>query len=79
MARSKNADDDLEVIRNGSQLWKVRSYSKWYHRKFYIDRDEGHLRYEPSHKNHCFAGEPDFSEYKYPGRAARRAANNETP
>lgn len=61
VARCQNADDDLAVVHNGTQLWKVRSFSKWFHRKYFVDRDDGVLKYEPSHKHHCMS-EPKYSK-----------------
>ncbi|XP_034242163.1 1-phosphatidylinositol 4,5-bisphosphate phosphodiesterase delta-4-like [Thrips palmi] len=59
VARSQDVEDDLAVVQVGSKLWKVRSFSKWYHRKYYLDRDNGVLKYEPSHKHHCVS-EPRY-------------------
>ncbi|XP_052126651.1 1-phosphatidylinositol 4,5-bisphosphate phosphodiesterase zeta-1 [Frankliniella occidentalis] len=61
VARAQTAEDDLEVIHNGTQMWKVRSFSKWYHRKYFVDSSDGMLKYEPTHKNQCF-NEPRFIE-----------------
>lgn len=55
MARAQ----DMDALIAGSQLWKVRSFSKWYRRKYYMDDVSGKLKYEPSHKNNCVA-EPRF-------------------
>lgn len=62
VARSQNAEDDLAVVHRGTQMWKVRSFSKWFPRKYYVDSEDGKLKYEPSHKNNCIAN-PRYSEY----------------
>lgn len=53
-SRSKTVEDILETLKNGTVLWKVRSLSKWYHRKYILDHKNGTLRYEPSHKPPCY-------------------------
>lgn len=53
-SRSKTVEDILETLKNGTVLWKVRSFSKWYRRKYILDHKNGTLRYEPSHKLPCY-------------------------
>ncbi|KAK7871352.1 hypothetical protein R5R35_006064 [Gryllus longicercus] len=51
--RSKTVEQILEILKKGTQLWKVRSFTKWYRRTYYLDDKEGTVRYEPSHKAPC--------------------------
>ena len=53
-SRSKTVEDVLETLKKGTVLWKVRSLSKWYRRKYILDHKNGTLRYEPSHKAPCY-------------------------
>ncbi|GFG35396.1 hypothetical protein Cfor_10126 [Coptotermes formosanus] len=54
-SRSKTVEDVLETLKKGTVLWKVRSISKWYRRKYFLDQKNGTLRYEPSHKAPCYS------------------------
>ncbi|PSN53110.1 1-phosphatidylinositol 4, partial [Blattella germanica] len=54
-SRSKTVEDVLEILKKGTVLWKVRSFSKWYRRKYILDHKNGTLRYEPSHKMPCYS------------------------
>lgn len=54
-SRSKTVEDVLETLKKGTLLWKVRSLSKWYRRKYFLDHSNGTLRYEPSHKAPCYS------------------------
>ncbi|XP_049782915.1 1-phosphatidylinositol 4,5-bisphosphate phosphodiesterase eta-2-like isoform X1 [Schistocerca cancellata] len=58
---SKPLEETLSVLRKGTVLWKVRSYSKWYRRKYVLDTDEGTVRYEVSRKVLC-SSSPDEIE-----------------
>lgn len=55
-----NSNKDIEEIlkslnQDGSHLWKVRSVSKWFRRKFMLDMNELAVKYEPSRsKASCF-------------------------
>ncbi|XP_021921017.1 1-phosphatidylinositol 4,5-bisphosphate phosphodiesterase eta-2-like isoform X2 [Zootermopsis nevadensis] len=53
-SRSKTIEDVLESLKKGTVLWKVRSLSNWYRRKYILDHRNGTLRYEPSHKAPCY-------------------------
>ncbi|XP_066996511.2 1-phosphatidylinositol 4,5-bisphosphate phosphodiesterase delta-4 isoform X2 [Anabrus simplex] len=51
--RSKTIEEILVELRNGTILWKVRSFDSWYRRKYYLDDKSGTIRYDPSHKLLC--------------------------
>jgi len=53
-------DHDISFLKSGSVLWKVRSFNKWYRRKYLLDGDLDNPRvfYEGSHKYPCF-GDPE--------------------
>ncbi|KAK3912705.1 1-phosphatidylinositol 4,5-bisphosphate phosphodiesterase delta-3-A [Frankliniella fusca] len=46
-------EDDVKVIQSGTQMWKVRSFSRWYQRKFFLDSASNMLKYEPTYKIQC--------------------------
>lgn len=55
LANSKELEDVLKSLnQDGSHLWKVRSASKWFRRKFILDINEMAMKYEPSAKSACF-------------------------
>ncbi|KAJ4448618.1 hypothetical protein ANN_00008 [Periplaneta americana] len=59
-SRSKTVEDVLETLKKGTLLWKVRSFSNWYRRKYVLDDKNGCLRYEPSHKAPCINAENEI-------------------
>ncbi|KAJ9575167.1 hypothetical protein L9F63_025880, partial [Diploptera punctata] len=58
--RSKTVEEVLDTLKKGTILWKVRSYSKWYRRRYVLDPKKGTLRYEPSHKAPCYNVVPEI-------------------
>ncbi|XP_043245581.1 1-phosphatidylinositol 4,5-bisphosphate phosphodiesterase eta-2-like isoform X26 [Amphibalanus amphitrite] len=51
--RSKSVEDVIGFLKKGSLLWKVKSLSKWYRRKYTLDFEHLKINYEPSHKPVC--------------------------
>nr|CAD7397788.1 unnamed protein product [Timema cristinae] len=51
--RSKTVEEELAVLKQGTLFWKVRSFSKWYRRRYYLDSENGTLNYDPTHKSPC--------------------------
>ena len=51
--RSKSVEDVISFLKKGSLLWKVKSLSKWYRRKYTLDFEHLKINYEPSHKPVC--------------------------
>lgn len=53
----KLPEEEINELRKGSFLWKVRSFTKWYRRRYYLDPDNQLVVYEGSQKFFCL-GEP---------------------
>ncbi|XP_037088123.1 1-phosphatidylinositol 4,5-bisphosphate phosphodiesterase eta-2-like isoform X2 [Pollicipes pollicipes] len=51
--RSKSVEDVISFLKKGTLLWKVKSLSKWYRRKYTLDFEHLKINYEPSHKPVC--------------------------
>lgn len=55
----KLPQEDVACLKEGNTFWKVRSFNKWYRRKYQLDLEKQCIYYEGSHKFPCFA-DPDF-------------------
>jgi len=56
LGNSKELEEVLKGLnQDGSHLWKVRSASKWFKRKFVLDLNSMCMKYEPSSKSPCFS------------------------
>lgn len=50
---SRSIEDVLEIMKKGTLFWKVRSYSKWYRKKYFLDPRGGCLIYTDSRRGFC--------------------------
>jgi hypothetical protein len=56
LENSKELEDVLKSLnQEGTHLWKVRSASKWFRRKFSLDLNSMCMKYEPTTKSPCFS------------------------
>ncbi|XP_063228371.1 1-phosphatidylinositol 4,5-bisphosphate phosphodiesterase eta-2-like isoform X2 [Bacillus rossius redtenbacheri] len=58
--RSKTVEEVLETLRQGTELWKIRSLDKWFRRKYYLDEKKGTICYEPTRKSPCRSPNPEI-------------------
>lgn len=55
LENSKEFEEAIKSLNeDGSHLWKVRSPSKWFRRKFSLDLKDMNMKYEPTSKSPCF-------------------------